>query len=70
MSVAGFPGRYRFRPILFGHCVALQVQFFWSEVPAYSRHMVTDERWRDATPMDLSDPRLRELLDIGRNAFA
>lgn len=61
----GLTGKYRFRSGLFGRMV-LQVQFYWTGMPAYSRTVVTEPRWRDATALDLSDPQLRALVDGGR----
>ena len=62
----GLTGNYRLRRGLWGKAV-LQVE---EEVqPLWSTSGEVKRRWRDATAMDLADPTMRSLLDIGRKTL-
>ena len=58
----GLTGGYRFRKGLRGKTV-LQVEEEFT--PFWSASGVVKRRWRDATMIDLADPTLRSLLDLG-----
>ena len=58
----GLTGGYRFRKGLRGKTV-LQVEEEFT--PFWSASEVVKRRWRDATMIDLADPTLRSLIDLG-----
>src|SRR3954462_15612568 len=58
----GLTGGYRFRKGLLGKTV-LQVEEEFT--PFWSASEVVKRRWRDATMIDLADPTLRSLIDLG-----
>ena len=58
----GLTGGYRFRKGLRGKTV-LQVEEEFT--PFWSASGVVKRRWRDATMIDLADPTLRSLIDLG-----
>ena len=58
----GLTGGYRFRKGLRGKSV-LQVEEEFT--PFWSASGVVKRRWRDATMIDLADPALRSLIDLG-----
>ena len=58
----GLTGGYRFRKGLRGKSV-LQVEEEFT--PFWSASEVVKRRWRDATMIDLADPTLRSLIDLG-----
>src|SRR5689334_4189080 len=61
----GLTGNFRFRTGLRGKAL-LQVDEEFN--PFWSRSGELKQRWRDATLMDLADPSMRAVLDMGRKA--
>jgi hypothetical protein len=59
----GLTGNFRFRRGLRGKAV-LQVEEEFN--PFWSRSGEPMQRWRDATVLDLADPSMRAMLDMGR----